>query len=408
MKKYLSLILSSLAFILGLAFVTPTPAQAKGLNFDLPNFFTKIKNSTQRFYLKTMPGDKSGQTVLQQSAYQLEQVETTHYESQVGLKIKNNGQKIGAVDLKIGGPVEIQNVYQPKTTKQKINFNGKFNFQGQTLSFAADLIMADETFYLKLNEVPALPTIDLSQLTQKWLSIPIDSQLTSQMEKTQQFTEKEQEKIKAINKELLNKTELSKAKKKELQDTPVFVIEATLPAQALSNYFEKINAISLNKIDNESQKKLIKQSNKKMQEGIEKIAPISLTIWVDRTNFYLRKVETSLQLDEVLPENNSQTTRGLTANQPDEMELNIKIEFDQYNQPVEITVPSSSQPLREVMGSMMRSFGGSQFPVTGRTAPNLNPTQPGIPTPPQQKPSQKPNPGNTTMPSIPEIPDIDY
>lgn len=356
MKKNLSLLASGLFFTLSLIFVNP--AQAQGLNFNVSNIFSRIGNSVQRFYLKTMPGPKSGQAVLKQSFYQLEQLESFYYEAEINMEETTVSEDPTEIDLTVRGPARINNLYQPQTGQQQLNIDGQITAEGETSNFAAEIIAQEEMLYFRPEDLPSNIGQDFGDLTDQWISLPLETaQTEATTDETASLTQEQQQQLIQATQNLLEQAELSQAKKDSLDGESVFVVDVSLGKEALISYLQEVNRIT--------DQELTAEEKQEMTEQLDQIAPLNLTLWIGQADFYPRQIETSVQFSELETDSHNGAgaaalTQGLT---PESGQLQLTVELSQFNQPVEITAPESARPLSEIISHMMNlDFASKQMP----------------------------------------------
>ncbi len=391
MKKNLSLIVSTIFFTFSLILVKPVHAQDQ--NFSLSNIFTKFRNSIQRFYLKTMPGDRSGQAVLKQSFYQLEELTSLRYEAEI--QIKEETEEPTQFNLTLSGPAAVNNPYQPQSGELEVRIEGEVITPEESSSFAADLITKKETLYVRLEQLPTNFGQDFSALTGQWISLPLTMDEVEETEPDEEtLTQQQQQELSQATLNLLEQARISQARQDSLNDEAVFVVDVSFEQEALSNYIKEVNQIT--------DQNMTETEEQEMEKQLSQITPLNFTLWIGQSDFYPRQIETSLQLTDLEEQlgkslGEAELGRELT---PSELQVQLTISFSQFNQPIEITAPESAKSFEEILGQLL-GFGFGFESMPGEMPTNF---MPGM-MPPQ--PTEKTVPNGETEAGMPKMPEMD-
>ncbi len=116
----------------------------------------------QKLYLQ-LPGDKSGQKVLSQAWYELNQVHTAQLNADMQFSGQNNSQtfmtahSVGALKSGKDDNTQVYLQTQAEATIHGFTFNG-----------AGESVVTQDALFVKLNQVPQLPLLNLNVLTSGW------------------------------------------------------------------------------------------------------------------------------------------------------------------------------------------------------------------------------------------------
>jgi hypothetical protein len=335
------------------------PAQA--FENPLAGFGTSIKARLNRFYLM-LPGEKSGESVLTQSALAMEGLKSLSFSAGVDADVLDvTDQSLVAGSFKVGGPAEIKDVYDPKSTRQDINFAGELTMQGTTLKANTDMKIDGETMYLKINEVPLLPFFDLAPLKGMWLKLDNSQSMTADetadsSETESEMTAEEREAHKAAFMDLLKASQISTAKKEKYQDFNVFTVETTVPDDAILAYVEKTGAI-----EKETEAE-IQKSKQETAETLASIDDIKIKTMIDRSSFYLRHIEAPIVIDaqkfQAGESESSATTPLGDFSDAKTIKLNFVVDMTDFNKPVTFEVPTDAQDFQAAFAGAMNKQSG--------------------------------------------------
>ncbi len=329
--------------------------------FAAENIFQKavssVGNSLRRFYLTWIPGDKPGTSVLNQAMVATQQLKTAQVNSQITADLFHDEQSQGNVKIVVQGPAQMQPQVGNESAKQELNIDAEFTLQGTTLHLAADTKVAGNTFYFKLNQVPALPSVDLSSVTGKWYKTTSTTATASA-----QLSADQKEQLSAAMMKLTQSAQAGTAHADTKGDHSVYVVDVTIPRAALQEYLN--TAISIQSEANPSQDANV---TTKIQETLKKntdtIGDLKGTLWVDKSSFYVRHIEvpiTYLMPAQSDPIAESSTMIPLAAlSQINKAVILVKADLDNFDQPIQFVEPTDALDAKEAFAA---SFGRMMSP----------------------------------------------
>jgi hypothetical protein len=382
MKKVLFLTL----LVMSLFAVSAQPSfaaeNASGNIFQ--NFFQKVQttvsNTAQRVFLM-LPGDKPGSVVLNQAAQAATQIKTEEVAADVSVNIQSEDQSLANIKVHVDGPIEI-NDQKDQQLHQDLHLTGVFSMQGTSMQADANLKMADKKIYFKLNEVPVLPYIDVSDLKGKWLSVDTTNASKKTSASTTAWTEEQKHAFQQANTDLLKKSQISSAKKEKKDDHQVYVVDVTLPKDALIAYAEAVQKIQAQSQTESDEPRDVASSQETLHTILQGVDEIKTTLWVDRGTFFIRHVELPLVYTKPadtaeLPVDRTNPLANLAKFQT--LKISIMMTFDKFNVPLKFEEPTDAEDAQQAFQKIM---GGS---ATGAGMPSgINPSE--LPSlTPQQK-----------------------
>lgn len=334
--------------VTSLAAAPTAQAQNSSNGFSFQSVFESIKNQTQRFYLRVVPGPKSGQAVLQQSLVEMEKTDTFQLNSDVQVNLVYADNSVEQLTSNITGPVQVTNIYEPDQYQLQLVAEGFFAPSGQPKTeenrAAAEMITHGGDSYLKIHALPSLGgDFELPELTDQWI---VFNETIEQAEV--EISPEEEQQLQAASVDLLKNAQVSEANKENRDGVDVFVINVTLPDEALLNYLDQVSQITGGDVeqnfDREQTAQLLAESD-----------TITATVWIDRGSFHLRHLESRLGFagETIAVADPLSSTQRLNR-----VEVNLVVNMTDFNQPVEITAPEGARQFEEVMGEMMGNMMG--------------------------------------------------
>jgi hypothetical protein len=336
--------------------------------FAAENIFQKIGDSLQsrftRIYLM-LPGEKSGQSVLNEATTAMQNVKTSVVDATITADMMEAGKSQANAKFTVSGPVKIDNAYDPKSYKQDLNFAAEVAMQGTTLKGNADLKIDGESLYFKLNEIPALPYFNLAELKGKWLKTE-----NKAAEKESSMTAEKQEKAKAAFMKLVKASQIGSAKKETRDGHKVFVVSVTTPKAALKDYILEVRDTTT--ADIEMGDTLLTQ----LDSALDKVGDLNSTIYVDAGSFYVREYDLPLSFKPDTTE--EETSMAKSAANPlaslgkiDEVKLVITVKMDKFNEKIDFVTPSDAQDAKEAFQKAMMKGSpyGSSMTLPTSTQP---------------------------------------
>lgn len=367
MKKF-SFVLLTLVFVL---FVSAKPSYAAEENF-FQRFSNSFRTRIERLYLNLLPGDKSAQTVLQQSFIANQSLQTTQVDGQVDVELIAQGSSTAKLKMDMSGPVEIKDVLDPSSVQEDLNLKGEVSMQGTVLRASADMKLLQKMMYFRLNELPALPYFNAASVTGKWYSV--DKSETAQT--PSELTPAQKEKMQAAYADLMKGAEFSPAHKDTKDGHAVFVIDMTIPKSVLKDYLTTVVQVTA-----ETNSTVLKDKEKfatNLDKGLSQIGDVKATIWVDRGSYYIRHFEMPLVITVDKSEQNPSAEMAgnplAALSQVDQVKVMVSFNMDKFNQPVTIDAPADAQPVSELSSQLM---GSLKPPTSEGTSelPTLTPAQ---------------------------------
>lgn len=363
MKKTLSLVVG----LMVVALVAAPAAQAA--TNPLQQFGESVRRQFNRLYLM-VPGNKPGTAVLDQTTEAMKKVKSVSTTMTVGATATDLAdQELFEASLAFSGPMEVKDVYDPETVKQDLNMRGELSVQGTTLRANADLKIDGDVVYFNIRELPALPNMNLTAIQNQWLKVESKSEaeVADETEKNVRTPEQTAE-LEAAFKDLVKASQIGEARREDLDGTGVFVIDIEVPDEALLAYTQKVEAINDTDADGMTEEKV-----EQMRKVLAAIDPITATVWVDRSTYFVRRAEMPLVIDaqKLMPSTDDEvevaslpTSLNSTENIK-AVTVNFRVDMDNFNEPVTFTVPTEARDAQEVFGEVfgLGAMGGSGLPT---------------------------------------------
>lgn len=365
------------------------PAYAAG------NFFQDVTQSIggtfERLYL-LLPGDKSGKIIADQAFLAAKNLKTAQMNTQVTVDLQNDQNTPTSLKFNVAGPIQISNLYDPSTYKQDLKVSGQVNVKDTAMTADADLKMTGEKLYFRINELPPVPFFNLDNLKGKWLFTSVKK--TSD---TPAPTADEQQKFIDAYQKLLNTATFSSASKQTKNDHEVYVFDVTFSKAALLQYIDDIN-----KVQTDAGKPVAdaEEARASFEKLLSNTGDLKLTIWVDRSSFFVRHVELPISYT---PEKSAEPSPALTPAEAESNPLSalshiskvnilVSLDADNFNAPITFTEPTDAQDAQQAFQQAMSAGGlggGAGFGAgalgTGATGMPTN-----LPTTPTELPTLTP------------------
>ncbi len=335
--------------------------------------FNSIGNSVQRFYLRWIPGSKPGDAVMRQALAAMQEVKTAQVSSEIGGDLLHDDQPQGSFKVTVTGPAQLQPKTGEEQSKQELSLTGDFTLQGTTLHMAADTKVVGNTFYFKLNQVPALPNVDLSSITGKWYKTTSETATGS----AQTLTAEQKAQLQDAMNKLWSSAKASESRPDTLDGHDVFIVDVVFPRTAIQEYLN--TAVSIQSSTNPDQSPdVTSRIQEVLQKNSDRVGDVSGKLWIDRSSFYLRQL--SMPIVYNMPAQESETTSfaPLAAlSHVNKVNLLIKAHFDNFDEPIQFVEPTDALDAKEAFAA---SFGKMMTP--GMTSsegtselPTLTPAQ---------------------------------
>ncbi len=354
--------------------------------FAAENIFQRLNNSirsqTERLYLRLVPGDKAGEAVYRQSMIAAQNLETANMNMELGVDILDGQRSLAKATMTVVGPFEMTNKTSLADSKQDLSIAAEVSVEGTSFRGAADMKMTSETIYFKVNEVPALPGMDLSTLKGKWLKT---KNTTLDGAKKTPPTAEDEQKLKDAYEKLLKASQIGKAKKETKNNKAVYVIESTIPKAALAMYIDEVLAVSAAQLESGFEPNMQATMKENIERGLSYISEVKAISWFDRATFLPVRVEIPLVV--TLPRQETKmagvpsSTQLANFQNADTVNINVLIDLSNFNEPINFVEPTDAQDAQEffseMMGtSMMNQGGTSGAQGSGTTElPTLTPAQ---------------------------------
>lgn len=214
------------------------------------------------------------------------------------------------------------------------NIDASLTAQGTTLAFNADFKTIDNVIYLKLNKLPMIPMMDLSEYLDQWVKLDMNKI----METFADIKTGEEEDLDPRVKELYDYFyELS-------QNSNIFIVKENLGKTKIDGHkvhhfmvdVDKDVVVSLiksivtkinNLTDDDSNDLKIEDFDEEFTKALEDIDLNNFELFIDTNDFYLRRI--------IMPIKVSPRTEELS------IDFNFDMKYDNFN---EITVESFEEP----------------------------------------------------------------
>jgi hypothetical protein len=308
-----------------------------------------------------IPGDKPGTAVLDQTTAAMKNVSTATATFGVDVTALDLGdQELLQAQLMFSGPMEVKDVYDPQTVRQDLNMRGELQVQGTTLSVNADLKLDGDIVYFNVRQLPVLPNLDLTTLQNQWIKVESESSTSADEVRTPQQTAE----LEAAFKDLLAASEVGQARRETISGTGVFVVDVMMPDEALLTYAQRVSEIT------NPDEALTETQVAEMQNFLDATEPITATLWIDRSTYYLLQAELPFvvnvqQLQAMRQaELSDEEALGLMDISPagataelKTLQVNFSFGMENFNQPVTFEVPADARDFQEVLGEVF-GFAG--------------------------------------------------
>ncbi|HYD34851.1 MAG TPA: DUF6612 family protein [Vitreimonas sp.] len=370
MKK--TLLTFSMIGLVALTMATPAQAAEGGM---FANFRQGVKQRFDRLYLM-LPGTKDGQTVLMQSATAMEGVTSFHMDMKLdGEVLSSTDQKMFGGNIKFAGPVKTSDVYDPAATQQDLNLAGEFTMQGTTMRGNVDMKIDGKTSYLKFNELPAMPFMDLTQLQGQWLKLDPSEMADAE---TPAMTDEQKAEAKVATEELMKAATVSDARKENLNQHSVFVVDVTLPDAAVAAYVKKMAEIQKTPAEE------MQQQAQQLNDFLAATDELKSTLYIDRSSFYTRRMTLPLQVNvkqlmasaNAEAESSSNATAMAALEEVQTLKAMFSLDMDKFNEPVTFQAPSDARDFQEAFSGI---FGGAMG--ASGTMPTMMTDEDDVPAP---------------------------
>jgi len=346
--------------------------------FAAENFFQKtvrsIGNGAQRFYLRWIPGDKPGESVLIQAISATEQLKTAQVASEITADLLQDDQSKGNAKITIKGPAQLQPQVSGEMTQQEMNFSGEFTLQGTTLRLVADAKVAGNTFYFKLNQVPALPNVDLSAITGKWYKTTMEAAAST--ENTQLSTD-QKEQLNAASMQLWKSAKAGTAQAVTKNDHSVYMVNVTIPNKAVEEYLSAVVEVQSQAYSSQSPD-ITSRIQSELRQNLNKIGDIKAVVWVDKSTFYVRHIEIPISYAINQSSNEEASFAPLAAlSQINKAIILIKVDLDNFNEPIQFVEPTDALEAKDALAASFGKMMTPGLPSAEGTSelPSLTPAQ---------------------------------
>jgi len=306
--------------------------------------------------------------VIERMALEMEKVKTSQGKTELSLIASNEGK----FELKLNSEGKIDKS-QPEKSQYGSSFNlivsvtEKGESMGMKFALPGELKIIDETGYIKLTTLPAVPFlgmlgIDLSQIEDQWIKIDQESMIefmkemvgenwTPEMERTYK---KSTEKQKVIQKELQEKM------RKVLMKKKLCLVKEELPDEKINgkkvyHYLVALNQEELLTATPEIWKLMEevmskeygiapnleeKEFKEKSKEILDKIGEIGGEIWIGKKDYLLYRIKGEKSIDLSKFEEKGRIL------------ISLNLENSKFNQPVKIKAPSEYKTLDEILAPL--------------------------------------------------------
>ena len=376
-----------------LALVIVPQVQAFSFQDSFSSFRQSLSHKLQRLYLG-LPGSKSGEVVLEQMGLVMGKVETFTFSTQAGVVASDDQSQLLDAKLEVTGPTEA-NPASAKVTKQDLNAKIELNIQGTTLNADLDIKQNDRDIFVKINQAPFLPMLDLRQLSGKWYRLPTveeaedQDDLTNELEK---LTLEQQKQVGERFYQLIKNSEVSQASKETRGEARVFVVTILVLDDEVASYLRDLENITRNEADEAPSE----EDYQRLADFLTATSDLKFELWIDRQNYYLRHLSLPLtvnvkqlvedqQAEEERPvvlledeteevelgeaEGGEEIRESVAGQEPlmptldkvRQVELTLTVDFSKYNEPIEFEVPSGVEDFMEAYSAlMMKSILGEE------------------------------------------------
>lgn len=366
------------------------------------SFFSSVKTQATKIYLR-LPGEKSGRAVLNQSMVTMREVDTVNSKISLnGTAFDESNAEIASGKLVIEGSSSCEELYSPQTTKQDVNIQGELSFEGMSLEADMDMKMDGLVYYFRFNKLPVFPIMDLRALKNQWLKMDVEKMMEERgqgmsYKMSQSLTEEGKKKLEQAAQELFAASDVSKATRQMDAGVSYFVINVTIPDEAMSQYFETVSQVQF---EGEMDETAVQEMNQDLSDFLGVINDITVEVWIDPQTFYNTKIEVPVEINvdvvndlmerrkaeaqqkryeelaamgisteeiENIKAMETEMTVGTEVStteqtmklaEPEKIDLDLIVEFDKFDEPINFSVPEDARDFEEVMQELMFSAMG--------------------------------------------------
>ncbi len=330
--------------ILAILFGTFLLAAAVKPTYAAGNIFQEFGHTVtlqlQRIYL-LLPGNKPGEMVKTQVAEAMQHVNSADTNTVITAQLLNNDQLVANLKLSVSGPFSFQSHTNGEPYKQSLTLVGEATAQGTTLRASTDMRIFDKTLYFKIDELPALPFANLSDIKGKWLKTTTTN--------TQGMSSDQQQKLREAYAGLLLQSKFDTAVKTIKEDHPVFMIKATIPKAVLAQYMKNVMSILQS-----SRPGNMAAADAQFQKVIDQVGDVQATFWVDQSSYLIRHLEFPLTYTWVRPDRTISDTPTSQMASPfallrdvNKVSAVITVDVDKFNESISIDEPTDAQDAKE-------------------------------------------------------------
>jgi hypothetical protein len=357
MKK-ISITLAIFLIVLGAA-VSPVYAAEN----PVQTFFSSVGNGVQKLYLRFVPGNKSGSAVLNQAMRAMPNLKTSQMKTTIDTDLLKDDQSVSQLNITVQGPMEMHTA-DTQMTRQDLHVNGEFTMQGTSLRADADFKLVGQTLYFKLNEVPALPSINLTSVTGKWLKTNASSSNATQPETDLQ------QKVQAASVKLIHSSQAEVARPEYKNGHAVYIVEVTVPQVAIEEFVKTVLEVK---------PEAMAKSQEQISRLLNQVGDVHATLWIDRGNFFVRHMEMPIQVPVDFSQSSGAGDEAGPAamlSQVNKVDIKIVMDADHFNEEVHFSEPTDAEDAATAFSGVLGGMMGKSKGLEGTSElPTLTPAQ---------------------------------
>ncbi len=348
-----SAVIVALLLMLTLSVASPVSANTafSSITDPISEALLSLRNSVVRMS-HNIPGLASSQSVVQQSLFSLRDVNTVGFKTTMTASAKQMDSE-AEWDMSLnatGSQVLKENL--SGIQRQDMSVDVSLISEAETFEAAFNVRNIDETVYLRLQEVPSVPFLDMTELQDMWISFPI-SEATTESTTSVDIS---------VWRAFLEDLTYSDLQRTDLDGNPVYRVTVTAPEAALT---ELVRATGPSQGMSDAE---IEETITDIGEYIAATGEPSIDLWIDRSSYRLRQIAYEETLSPEAFGERAQNLQSPVGPSPDSLEqitVSITTKLSDFNADVSIEVPADSTSFEMVLQESI--FGGR-----GMGAPGLD------------------------------------
>lgn len=227
------------------------------------------------------------------------------------------------------------------------SINGNLSLGSQNEEMDLEIIETGDDLYFKLNKAPTLPSYDLSAITKKWYKLNVGG-----LSKDIKSYVRSDEDIKSDVEGNFNKAV------EFIEKEGIFKKIKSFPAEKIGGRDSYHFQLSL---DTPTMLALLQELSSEFpvedKELTNNVKEVNFDAWIDKTNFYLNKLEATVNVSGVAAGSSGQLGSNAA------LEIKLNYEVSEINQDIVINTPSDAKQINSIL-DLMLLVGVGQFKTT--------------------------------------------